>query len=166
MKSLFSEKLLQEIKSTVRDTLAETFHVMFQLDIVISPEFDTKGQEDSVCSCIKMSHNDNVAYLSIATSKAVIDMICDQIEPGVTSHSKELTDDVIKEIVNIISNHLRTSFSTTNGIMFDLGFPKSCSENCIPSEADAFKVHFIINPDNKFNLDITHIEPNGHAYAV
>ena len=166
MKQFFSDETLQEIRCTIQQSLIETFHIMFRLDVVVSPEIAISGGDKTVCSYVEMTHEGSRAFLSIATSKAAINMICDKLEPEVSSHSSALVGDVISEITNIVSNQLRTHLDLKCGILFELSMPKSCSANCSSFGAEALNVHFNITAENNLNMEITYTETSGYVHPV
>ena len=105
MKSLFTDEMLKEIRETILNSLVETFHVMFNLDVVLQPHLAVISGKDIVCSYVEMLRSDQKIYLSIAASRAVINAICDQLEPEISDHSSAMIEDVSAEITNIISNN-------------------------------------------------------------
>jgi CheY-specific phosphatase CheX len=162
----FSKAMLNDIRNAIQQTLVETFQVMFNINVNVKPHQGPVTLDEVVCSYIEMVHEDTKVLLSIATSKPVIKMICDRIERDPNKHTKAMIEDVISELTNIISNQLRTSFSYQHDIMFEIGLPKVCDPNYTVKGAQTLKVHFLVTPENIFDMDITYIETEGNVRGV
>jgi hypothetical protein len=152
----FSKGMLKDMRDTIQHTLIETLQVMFCIDAVIPPRRRPVTIDHTVCSCIDMMHGDTGTCLSLATSKTVINLICDRIEPGIKPHTDAMINDVIAELANIISNQLRTSFIFQHDITFHLSLPRVCVPDYAPPGMQSLKVHFNIGPDKGLDMDMVY----------
>jgi hypothetical protein len=166
MRVRFSKAMLKDIRDVIQHTLIETLQVMFCINAVIPPRRRSLALDQTVCACIDMTYGETGICLSLATSKSVISLICDKIEPGVRLHTAAMIDDVISELANIVSNQLRTSFNYQHDIMFALSLPRVCAPDCTPLGMQSLKVRFNINPENGLDLDMVYAGVSDLAGAI
>lgn len=157
MKSYFSGASLQAMQECVRDSLVETFQVMFCIDMKMLPATHTESGDAS--AYMEMVGKDDHVCLSISMAQQVVTMVADILEPSVRPHTQVLCDDVVNEICNIVSNVVRTYLISTYGVTYALSLPRLGHGEEIPEAwTDRLLIHFRITADEGLNLEMTYTQ--------
>lgn len=161
MTPFLSQKMLEEIRGNIQQSLTETFLLMFNLPVVVVTGVDNFKIDQTVCSFIKMEYRDIVFYVSIATSKLVIEMVCGKLIAEAGPYADEAIKDALCELTNIICNRLRERFSSQHDMLFNVSLPKIGEVDQTQCQADILKAFFVVNAAKEFNLGLTHTSAAG-----
>ena len=165
MNQFFSPDVLNEIRRSISRSLADTFQMMFQIDILLLPQLIKEENPEVVHAYIEMSYQEMQAILLIAISRQIIEQIADNLEPGVTPHSDAILRDVVREVTNIVANHLRSYVYDKMAVEFVLGLPQSGLPPQIANGVHAVGLHFRIKEHYTLDLDFSFVVPPTPAKA-
>ena len=159
MNRFLSQNALSEIRRNISRSLADTFQMMFHLDIFLLPCLQPLQDEQIIHSYMNITHQESYARLTISISSRLVKYICASLTPGITEHAAHITQDIVCEITNIVGNHLASYLAETHGLRIKLSLPFP-GPSPVPSElAHALDLHFRIRENEHLDLDLSYTSP-------
>ncbi|MDR3450683.1 MAG: hypothetical protein P4M15_13235 [Alphaproteobacteria bacterium] len=150
----FSPEILRDIRRNISRSLTDTFQMMFQMDILMMQP-PGPPSNNNVSAHIDMANDETSACLSVTVSRKVVEHICRQLQPGIPPQP-HVVQDIVCEITNIVSNHLRSYMADKMGIEFALSLPKAGPAPANKVTENAISLHFRLQEQNCIELDFSY----------
>ena len=133
---------LRQITNNLHRSLADTFLLMFQMDVVALSDAVMSDSDKYMSSSIDLVGHETDARLTFAADRALIEQICHNLFPSSTPVSQEICQDTNNEIANIIANSLRTYIFDKLDLTFLLSLPYAGAARPLLKSGDSVSLAF------------------------
>lgn len=154
---------MDEIRDSIKQSLSDTFQIMFNLDIFLLPQLPP-GEGDAVTAYVDMAWKEakpeaatTKAHLTVAVAREIVQLICDRTEPAVPVHSAIMIQDVVCEITNIGANHLRSHLCDKMDLEVVLGLPVAGLPTRAPDHGEGVTLYFRVKDSSDLKVDLSYI---------
>jgi len=153
----FTPEVLRDLKEHICKTLKDTFHIMFGLEIVLSPAPSEKIHEEKGYTAYAELYNaTNRTFLAVTIPYDVAEKSLISLKNNPEGASPEMMQDMANEVTNVIVHAIRAYLIFSQGVTLDVKTSSSSPPNMNDPNMDVESLYFLVKSGEMVDVDFSY----------